>query len=235
MVATIGLLALTGGGGRDVLFSVLVGLHVLAALVGFGSVAFAGTFAGRAAHFEPMGAGQAAAPQVGADPAPMGNGAPDGSAETEAGDPGAAEVLGQGGATVHGQGTAEGSGGDQEAEELLAYFERPARLWWALLLVPWLGMGALAADPHGGGLGQGWVIGAGLIWLLAALVAASLVVPALWQVRSMLARAVETGGLGAIQGAQRIRLARAGGLASRAAAFCDVLFFCALVLMIWRP
>jgi hypothetical protein len=35
--------------------------------------------------------------------------------------------------------------------------------------------------------------------------------------------------------ARRARLARAGALASRGAVFCDILFFVALALMIWRP
>jgi hypothetical protein len=35
--------------------------------------------------------------------------------------------------------------------------------------------------------------------------------------------------------AQRARLSRYGHLASRGAAACDILFFVALALMIWKP
>lgn len=47
------LVAVAGGTGPDVLFSVLVGLHVLAALTGFGSVGLAGIYGARAARFRP--------------------------------------------------------------------------------------------------------------------------------------------------------------------------------------
>ena len=75
---------------------------------------------------------------------------------------------------------------DPEFEELRRYFRKPAQLWRALLSVPFLGLGALAADPNGGGLDQAWVLGALLVWLSATLVAASLVLPGLYQLRSMI-------------------------------------------------
>ena len=248
VVAIWGFLALAkGGGGRDALFSTLVGLHVLAALVGFGSIAFAGNYGAKAARYGPRraesappmpaqaglgegvgvpaasGAGGAEVAMVTDQPAPAGGAGTD--------DP--AQVVAVAGSTA-----AQGAGGaqvDPDAEELFRYFAKPARLWWALLAVPWLGMGALAADPHGGGLWQAWSIGAFLTWLLACVVAGGLVVPALGQVRLQLSRAAPTGGTVPIAGAQGLRVARAGTLASRGAAFCDVLFFCALALMIWRP
>ena len=72
------------------------------------------------------------------------------------------------------------------AEELARYFRRPAGLWWVLLAVPWLGLGALAAEPHGGGVAQGWALGAFGVWVAAALVAGAVVVPALRRARSVL-------------------------------------------------
>ncbi len=71
-------------------------------------------------------------------------------------------------------------------EELVRYFRRPAGLWWALLAVPWLGLGALAAEPHGGGVAQAWDLGAFGLWAAAALVAALVVVPALGRVGAAL-------------------------------------------------
>jgi hypothetical protein len=251
-----GLLALAKAGGRDALFSVLVGLHVLVALVGFGSIAFAGNYAAKAARYVPRRAGSAPPPPVQAAlglevtaPAPGAGGGAGVDEVAGADDPAqAVAVAGAAGAGPAGAGAAAevaaamaaappapGAEVDPEAEELFRYFAKPARLWWALLAVPWLGMGALAADPHGGGLAQAWSIGAFLIWLLACVVAGGLVVPALGQVRALLARAAPTGGLLPIAGAQSIRLARVATLASRGAAICDVLFFGALALMIWRP
>ena len=56
---------------------------------------------------------------------------------------------------------------DNEAEELRRYFAHPARLWGALVLVPFLGAAALAAQPNGKGLDQPWVFGALAVWLAA--------------------------------------------------------------------
>ena len=133
-------------------------------------------------------------------------------------------------------------------EELVRYFKRPAGLWWALLAVPWLGLGALAAEPHGGGVGQAWDLAAFGLWAVAAVVAALVVVPSLHRVGAVLVRpapglatpGLATPGLAtpdgmALDGAARARVARSGLVASRAAAVCDVLFFMALALMIWQP
>lgn len=121
---------------------------------------------------------------------------------------------------------------DPEIEELARYFSRPARFWKAVLAVPVFGALALWAEPGGGGLDQVWDIAAMFVWAGAALLAAGLVVPSLRQVRSALQ------GLGSARppdAASRAKLARYGRLASRGAAACDVLFFVALALMIWRP
>lgn len=195
-------------GARSALFLVLVLLHVTSALVGFASIGFAGTYASRArlmAH--------RALPRDRAVP-----GGPIGPGHRS-------EVAEQGPAPTLEPGT----------EELLRYFEKPAGLWPALVAVPFLGLGALASKPSLGGLDQAWVLGALLVWLSAALVAASLVVPALRQMRSMLLRREGPAEQGGAQEAERIRFARLATLASRGAACCDVLFFVALALMIWRP
>jgi len=187
--------------GSEGLFYTLLVLHVAAALTGFGSIGFAGTYAARAVQLvAPAGR---AVPGPGASPP-----APPAPPAVPAG---------------------------MTTEELVRYFRRPAALWWALLAVPWLGLGALAADPHGGGVAQAWALGALALWVGAAAVAGTRVVPALGRIRSTL---VGPGGaveLDALDGAACARVARSGQVASRGAALCDVLFFLALALMIWQP
>jgi hypothetical protein len=186
-------------GGRAALFYTLVLLHAAAALVGFGSIGFGGTYASRA--YLPSDRSRPGA----AEPASASSTATE-VAEREA-----------------------------ETEELLRYFAKPARFWFALVAVPFLGLGALAANPDIGGLDQAWVLGALLVWLAATIVALSLVVPALRQMRLMLFQPRSTEALPAEREAERIRFARAATLAARGAACCDVLFFVALALMIWQP
>ncbi len=197
-------LAASGTGSSGLFYTLLV-LHVAAGLTGFGSIGFAGTYAGRAAQLG------AVSDQPGPDAAQPGR------------DAAPAAMTG---------------------EELARYFRRPAGLWWALLAVPWLGLGALAAEPGGGGLDQGWALGAFGVWVVAALVAGAVVVPALHRVRSVLVPpangAPPRGGPGPgwpgdLDGAARARAARSGRAASRGAAVCDVLFFVALALMVWQP
>jgi hypothetical protein len=208
-------------GGRAVLFYALVLLHAVCALVGFGSIGFAGTYASRA-YLPEDGPGRS---QHGPAPSEQG------PVSSEQG-PVSSE---QGASSEHSRpaGT-EAADEDAETEELLRYFEKPARLWLALVAVPFLGLGALASDPDLGGVDQAWVLGALLVWLSATLIAASLVVPALRQMRSMLFRPVRPADQ-AGRDAERIRFARAATLVGRGAACCDVLFFVALALMIWRP
>jgi hypothetical protein len=196
-------------GGRAALFYSLVLLHAVTALVGFGSIGFAGTYASRA--------------YLPADANLPPDEPPSGASERGTAGPTSTEVAEQ----------------DAETEELLRYFQRPARLWLSVVAVPFLGLGALAANPDLGGLDQAWVLGALLVWLSATLIAGSLVVPALRQMRSMLfpadAPAAPPAGPTVGRGAEQIRFARAATLAGRGAACCDVLFFVALALMIWRP
>jgi hypothetical protein len=124
---------------------------------------------------------------------------------------------------------------DGDAEELRRYFARPARLWGFLVLVPFLGAGALAAQPNGKGLDQPWVFGALAVWLAATLVAGSLVVPSLHQMQAVLLKSDDAGASPAARSSLAVRFARAGRIASRSAAFCDILFLVALALMIFRP
>jgi len=189
MAATLPLLATARGGGSDALFYPLVFLHALAALAGFGSIGFAGTYASRAAQLPP-----AAAPPAEGVPAV-----------------------------------------DPEVEELVRYFRRPARYWKAILLVPVLGVLALAEDPGGGGVAQAWDIAALSVWLGAALVTVGIVVPSLGRIGPIVVTLGEPAGGAGLDGPERARLVRAGTLASRGAALCDILFFVSLALMIWRP
>ena len=240
-------------GGRAALFYSLVLLHAAAALVGFGSIGFAGTYASRA-YLPPEDARAGASGQGANRPTrtavtgPAGTG-PAGTEQPVTGQPVTGQpVTGQpvSGQALTGQAVTGHAvtghavtghavnGQDAETEELLRYFERPARLWLALVAVPFLGLGALAADPSLGGLDQAWALGAVLVWLAATLIAGSLVVPALRQMRSMLFQPPSPE-QPTKREAERVRFARAATLAGRGAACCDVLFFVALALMIWRP
>jgi hypothetical protein len=226
-------LVATLSGGRAALFYSLVAVHAVAALVGFGSIGFAGTYASRA-YLPPDEPGQLDKPgqpdEPGQPHVPAGPGEPD--------DPGARRPgpLERATARPTSPTSTEVAERESETEEVLRYFERPARLWLALVAVPFLGLGALAANPDIGGLDQAWVLGALLVWLSATLIAASLVVPALRQIRSMLFREASAAGTTPVEReAERIRFARATTLAGRGAACCDVLFFVALALMVWRP
>ena len=338
MVLALQLLLGTAGLGRNGLFYSLVFLHALAALAGFGSIGFAGTYAAGAylpddrppgVDLQPASgppgpggpAGPAGTRPGGAPPQPA-----DGTAQPEAGDPMQAEVVpaesapavpdyetalrqyhaalrdfeasdpedaasetaaaattGTAAATTGPAEAATGSAGaasgppevaaghidevpsaveevvvaevivaevivetapamtsgaveqDSEAEEMRRYFAHPARLWGCLILVPFLGAGALAAQPNGKGFDQPWVFGALAVWLAATLIAGSLVVPSLHQMQAVLLKSDDPGASPAARSSLAVRFARAGRIASRSAAFCDVLFVVALGLMIFRP
>jgi hypothetical protein len=328
MVLALQLLLGTAGFGRNALFYSLVFLHALAALAGFGSIGFAGTYAANAylPDDRPDGAGPqpasppaqpvsapaqpASAPAQPADgtaqpepaalgPAEVATGAV-GAAETGPAETGPAEVgtavpdyetallkyqaalrefetsdqeeeasgdeasgkLDQASGTVDDRTTgraeqvprdveevvvaevmvqagpatsSEVGGPDAEAEELRRYFAHPARLWGLLVLVPFLGAGALAAQPNGKGLDQAWVFGALAVWLAAVLVAGSLVMPSLHQMQAVLLKSDDLEASPAARSSLAVRFARAGRIASRSAAFCDILFLVALALMIFRP
>jgi hypothetical protein len=209
------MLAASGTGSYGLFYTLLV-LHVAAGLTGFGSIGLAGTYAGRASH-------------LGAVPDQPDRATNEPDRATDQPDR-ASDKTGP----VADERSAASPGG-LSTEELVRYFRRPAGLWWALLAVPWLGLGALAAEPHGGGVAQAWDLGAFVLWASAALVAAIAVVPALRRIRSALVPPAGTGGPGDLDGPARAGAARSALVASRGAAVCDVLFFLALALMIWQP
>ena len=194
MVLALQLLLGTAGFGRNALFYSLVFLHALAALAGFGSIGFAGTYA--AGAYLP-------------------GDRPEGTDAEPAGGPAGEQ--------------------DAEAEEMRRYFAHPARLWGCLVLVPFLGAGALAAQPDGKGFDHPWVFGALAVWLAATLVAGSLVVPSLHQMQAVLLKSDNPAASPVARSSLAVRFARAGRITSRSAAFCDVLFLVALALMIFRP
>jgi len=241
--------------GNDAVFLPLVFLHAISALAGFGSIGFAGTYASRAARlYDTYDAGAPAGTPVEAQAGPGVTGAPvTAAAETlsEAASaaapsaaaapefaPGALPLASpetRAGAWAEGEAQGEGPARtDPEVEELTRYFERPARFWKAVLLVPVFGLLALWAEPRTAGLDQVWVLAALLVWVCATLLVVGLVVPGLRQMSALLRAPQPAAGTPAAI-SQRARMARAGSMASRGAAFCDVLFFVALALMIWRP
>ncbi|MHB1930277.1 MAG: hypothetical protein ACYCUG_12805 [Acidimicrobiales bacterium] len=143
-------------------FTALVALHVICALVGFGSVAFSGVY-GFAAGRSPLG------------------------------------------------------------EETTRYFSRPSRAEWLLLAVPFLGLAALAAEPHGHGVAQLWAGLAAGVWLAAAGTLLGVVRPAERAIRDSQA-AGDAAGVG--RTAARLGWAGVG---------TDIAFAVALGLMIWQP
>jgi hypothetical protein len=236
-------------GGNHAVFVLLVLVHAATALVGFGSVGFAGTYASRAARMASApewwpAVSVAMQRQEGADAPGSAVGLryklPVGTVNAEA------EVARQ----VDGETRPEGAkpaevpriDDDPEVEELMRYFQRPARFWPAVVIVPVFGLLALWAQPAGEGFSQLWPAAALGVWVVAVIVLVVGVVPGLRQMtalfdfygRSSLERAVgdPSGPAGT---AWRARLARAGARASRGAAACDVLFFVALALMVWQP
>jgi hypothetical protein len=97
------------------------------------------------------------------------------------------------------------------------------------------GLLALWVQPRTAGLDQVWTLAALIVWLCAVLVVLSVIMPGLYQMRDMLAEPVGPTSSPAVEMAWSARLSRAGAMASRGAVVCDVLFFVALSLMIWRP
>jgi hypothetical protein len=220
--------------GSDALFYPLLFLHIVSALAGFGSIGFAGTYASRAANLATVPDGERhpfeAGPPAG-DPRGAGRGEEGRSLVAAAG---VRQGSGPDPAGEDPAGKAETEGGivDPEVEEVVRYFRRPARFWKAVLAVPVFGVLALLAEPGGGGLDQVWDLTALLVWGGAAVVAAGVVAPSLRHMSTVLLSPEPAWHASA---AHRARLLRYGHLASRGAAACDVLFFVALALMIWRP
>ena len=229
MVLTLQFLAAVTGKGSDALFFPLVFLHAVAALTGFGSIGFAGTYASRAAHLSLTSAPRPDRP--GATRAPEGLPAEGVPAEGVLSGVAPSDGPPSAGTTPHGvpldgprsRGIAALL---PQASPLLDGLAggtsvRPARVSRPI--------------PTAGGLDQVWVIGGLLVWLSATLVALSMVVPALREMRAVLLRARTLPEGVYVVASDRARLLRAGVLASRARSVCDLLFFAALALMIWRP
>jgi hypothetical protein len=116
--------------------------------------------------------------------------------------------------------TAARPGRPGAAEETARYFRSPGRAEWLILPVPFLGAAALGLRSGRDDFGAVWVIGAGLIWLLASALLLGIVRPAARQIRA---------------GAAAGEAAPAGRRLMWAAAACDVLFVAALILMIGQP
>lgn len=109
------------------------------------------------------------------------------------------------------------------AEEPRRYFARPSRAAWLLLAVPFLGAGALAAEPHGHGVGQLWAGLAAGVWLVAAVTLLAVVQPC---ERAIRAAQASGDGDDAARAAARLGWAGVG---------TDLAFAVALGLMIWQP
>ena len=144
----------------------------------------------------------------------------------------AAEVVVQAGPLT----TGDAADQDAEAEEMRRYFAHPARLWGFLVLVPFLGSGCPGGSAQREGLRPS--MGLRCTGSVAGGDARR------WQPCRAVAEPdadgpVEVGqrraASPAARSALRIRFARAGRIASRSAALCDILFLVALALMIFRP
>jgi hypothetical protein len=155
-------------------FGVLVALHVICAIVGFGSIGLSGVYAAGVSRLAK-------------------------NAQT---------------------------GPSGEGEELRRFFGRPPLGMWAIAGVAPLGAGALAAQHHGGGFAQGWVVAALIVWVVACGVASGLVIPASRAIGATLA---------AESSDPTPDLAGLGRRVAIGAGACDVLFVVALALMIWQP
>jgi hypothetical protein len=107
------------------------------------------------------------------------------------------------------------------AEESARYFRSPGRAEWLVLAVPFLGVAALSLRPDGADFGHIWVVGALLIWAVAAGLLLGVVRPAEGDLRRSSVAARPAAGP-----ARRLKWG---------AAACDVLFVAALVLMIGQP
>ncbi len=113
------------------------------------------------------------------------------------------------------------AGGGNE-EEVRRYFATPLRLEWLVLVVPFLGAGALAVQPHGRGVVQLWSMLAAGVWLVAAVLLLGVVRPAEARLRTTTA-----------QGARADHAA--GRRLGWAGVATDVAFAVAFFLMITQP
>ncbi len=117
---------------------------------------------------------------------------------------------------------AAGRGGREEAQR---YFASSSPAEWLLLAVPFLGAGALAADPNGRGVAQLWAGLAAGVWLVAAVTLLAVVRPAERAIRAGLTASGPVGPA----------VSRAASRLGWAAVGTDIGFTVALMLMIWQP
>jgi hypothetical protein len=132
-------------------------------------------------------------------------------------------VVGFGAVAISGVygGMARNPQGGGVTEETARYFRSPGRAEWLVLVVPFLGVAALAARPGDDRFDEVWVLAAAAVWLLASVILLAVVRPAERRIRTG-----QPGGAG---------LVGAGGRLMWAAVVMDVLFVAALVLMIGQP
>ncbi|MDQ2754184.1 MAG: DUF2269 domain-containing protein [Actinomycetota bacterium] len=155
---------------RHTIYVLLVVVHIITAVVGFGAVAVSGVYGGLARRASP--------------------------------------------------------GGVSQSEEVRRYFGRPVRAELLLLAVPFVGLGAVAADRQR--LAQVWIVGALIIWWAAAGLYVGVVRPA----EAALCRlALDKDG----DPTPSMEAEQAGTRLVWAAGICNLAFFVALVLMVIRP
>lgn len=207
-------MAVSGGAAYDV----LVGLHVAAALVGFGSVALSGVYGVNARRAGDVRSGRQPAAwertpgTVPPASTPLDTDMPDTDLP------------------------------DTEMEELRRYFGSAGRLEWALLAVPVFGILAVLVGPGSGALAQVWVgLGFGL-WVLAAGLLLGVVRPAEARLRQAVAAPAPAQPPAAPAApaqppapAPAPVLVRSGRALAWASAACDGLFVVALLVMVIKP
>ena len=119
-------------------------------------------------------------------------------------------------------------------EEAQRYFASSSPAEWLLLPVPFLGVGALAAHPHGHGVAQLWAGLAAGVWLVAAVTLLAVVRPAERAIRAGMTGSGPLGSAGTA-GAVGAAVSRAASRLGWAAVGTDIGFTVALMLMIWQP
>jgi hypothetical protein len=121
--------------------------------------------------------------------------------------------------------TSRAPAGPEAVDEARRYFRSPARLELLVVVVPVIGIAALAVQPGGRGVGQLWAGLAVVTWAGAATVLVRVVRPAEATLRAVLAG----------DAPDRATLAAAGTRLGWGGVVMDVSFFVALILMIFQP
>jgi hypothetical protein len=136
-------------------------------------------------------------------------------------------ILGSGAIALSGVygGTARHLERAGSSEEARRWFAKPNVGAFAVLAVPFLGLGALISGGRSSELDHAWVIGAFVIWLAIAGLFTGVVRPGERLLGELLVSPD-------IDGPQVSMVARR---LSRAAAGCDIGFVVALGLMVWQP